>query len=103
MAWLCRVKAIPDVGPSSFRHGARQGTAACRKWMMGYVSAITADPGSAAEQCEAWLSLLSRAEGTVATGANTVPVWRGGACAGWQPRGIATVSIFYTVTRGTAI
>ena len=103
MAWLCRVKAIPDGGQSSFRHGAKQGTAACHKWVMGYDSTITADPGGAAENCEAWLSVLFRAEGTVATGADTVPVWRSGARAGWRPRGMATVSMFYTVTRGTAI
>ena len=46
---------------------------------------------------------LSWAEGTVATSADTVTVWHSGACVVRQPRGMATVAVSYTVTRGTAI
>ena len=90
VAWQCWVKVIPDGGPSSFRHGAKQGTAACRARMTGYVSAISADPGGAVVL--GVLRALSRAEGTVATSADTVTAWRNGACVGRQPREIGRAS-----------
>ena len=44
------------------------------------------------------MDVLSNAEGTVATSADTVWAWRSGARVGRRPRGMATVALFYTVT-----
>ena len=49
------------------------------------------------------VGVLSDTEGTVATSAATVWVWRSGARVGRRPRSMATVAMFYTVTLGFPI
>ena len=47
--------------------------------------------------------VLSEAEGTVATGADTVSARRSGVRVGRRPRSMAAVAMFYAVTLGFAI
>ena len=47
--------------------------------------------------------VLSEAEGTEATSADTVSARRSGARVGRRPRGMATVAMFYTVSLGFPI
>ena len=85
LAWLCRVKAIPDGGQGIFLvpSDTEQSTAACRKWMMGYVSTIPLTRVARLSSARHGVSVLSSAEGTVATRADTVSVWHSGAYDGW--------------------
>ena len=108
LTWLCRIRGrllISEDGQGTclVPSDMEQDMAAYSKWTTRCVSTLPLTRAVRWNSAGRDEIVLSEPEGTVATRADTVSAWRIGVCVGWRPGGMATVAVFYTVTRGTAI